>query len=532
MEKEIDSLVSLWKECTIAMDFDSIVRSGTRSYLKAEAEGNVNMRMYSAMYVAQAYLSKSRYDSVYLWMSQIDMDIEESDNADLRMMLYNMEAIVALSMEMDYGSCFDYLNRALEIARSSGSLENQCSILNNFAGIYYSRKDTLGYSYAKEAYELSKRTGDMYNLPSSIVHMIRMCILKNDYNGAVEYIGELRELYEITHVAQYVYMENLLTADVMSRKGQCDDACMYYEAALNLSDSVTVLSRLEGFLNYGNCLLSLESWNKAVGVFEKGLHLSRERSALEYMGEFLLGLSEVYRLLGDEEMAYDYYQQYHVYEQQKSSSERKFNQLLLMFHSLRHQQEMALKDQALMEEQRRNLLIGSCSLVLLVILVCIGLMYRRKNSMYRRMVENHYKLSTALERAVSELKAQDKEKEDKNSDDLLYGRIEHLMKSEKVYRMRDLSLEKLSDILSTNRTYVSNTINIKSGKSFYNYINGYRIAEALTILSDTENDIPLKALCEDLGFNSMSVFYRAFQKETGVPPSRYREEIRKIKHSS
>lgn len=65
--------------------------------------------------------------------------------------------------------------------------------------------------------------------------------------------------------------------------------------------------------------------------------------------------------------------------------------------------------------------------------------------------------------------------------------------------------------------------------SFWNYINMYRIEDAVSILSDLDQEVSLKILSDRLGFNSTSTFYRAFQKETGCPPLRFREELRQLK---
>ena len=123
---------------------------------------------------------------------------------------------------------------------------------------------------------------------------------------------------------------------------------------------------------------------------------------------------------------------------------------------------------------------------------------------------------------------QSKEREAKEKD--LFYRIEDLMVNKKLYRASDISLEKICDILGTNRVYVSRAINKYAKASFYNYINSLRIDDAARILSDPEDDTPLKMLYADLGYNSASAFYRAFQKETGVPPSKFREQIRKIQN--
>ena len=110
----------------------------------------------------------------------------------------------------------------------------------------------------------------------------------------------------------------------------------------------------------------------------------------------------------------------------------------------------------------------------------------------------------------------------------LFAKVENLMREQKVYRMKSLTRDSLADILGTNRTYLSRAINSMSGKSFSDYLNSWRIVEATLIMSDKSVDIPLKQLADDLGYSSISVFYRSFQKETGVTAGRYMKEVRAV----
>lgn len=86
-------------------------------------------------------------------------------------------------------------------------------------------------------------------------------------------------------------------------------------------------------------------------------------------------------------------------------------------------------------------------------------------------------------------------------------------------------LKRLAELLDTNRTYVSKAVNKYSGMSFSSYLNMYRINEATAVISDPSRNVLLKQLADDLGYNSVTVFSKAFQKETGLTPSRYRKEI-------
>ena len=106
----------------------------------------------------------------------------------------------------------------------------------------------------------------------------------------------------------------------------------------------------------------------------------------------------------------------------------------------------------------------------------------------------------------------------------LFARIEYLMQTEGVYRQNDLTIERLH----TNRTYISRAINQQAGKAFSSYVNSYRIDEAVRRLSDVDDDTPLKALAQMLGYNHLQTFYTSFQSAIGMPSSKYREKLLKL----
>lgn len=162
------------------------------------------------------------------------------------------------------------------------------------------------------------------------------------------------------------------------------------------------------------------------------------------------------------------------------------------------------------------------------ILAALYAVYRKQRKMYRQLVEvyqQYLNRSSLIRKSASQSDGKDK-------DTMLWEKIESLMRDGKAYRQNDISLENIAETLSTNRVYISKTINRFSGMSFYKYINSYRIEEAVAALSDDSTNIPMKALADKLGYNSLSAFYRAFQAETGCPPSKYRTEARKLKISS
>ena len=71
-------------------------------------------------------------------------------------------------------------------------------------------------------------------------------------------------------------------------------------------------------------------------------------------------------------------------------------------------------------------------------------------------------------------------------------------------------------------------INEQSKLSFTHYVNRFRIEEAIRLLSDPNNETPLKAISTELGFNSISTFYNLFQSSVGMTPSQYRNKVMEL----
>ena len=71
---------------------------------------------------------------------------------------------------------------------------------------------------------------------------------------------------------------------------------------------------------------------------------------------------------------------------------------------------------------------------------------------------------------------------------------------------------------------LSQVINAKLGKNFYDFVNEYRVEEVKRRLRDPKyTNLKILAIGMDAGFNTKSTFNAFFKKHTGLTPSQYRE---------
>lgn len=106
--------------------------------------------------------------------------------------------------------------------------------------------------------------------------------------------------------------------------------------------------------------------------------------------------------------------------------------------------------------------------------------------------------------------------------DELHKSLMKLMAEEALYRKNDLSINYLSSRLKVHPNYLSQVINEKEKKHFYDFVNTYRIEEFMHLIAMQKNrQYTLLTLAYDCGFSSKTSFNRYFKKVTGQTPSQY-----------
>lgn len=257
------------------------------------------------------------------------------------------------------------------------------------------------------------------------------------------------------------------------------------------------------------------------------------------------------------------------------------------------EQEAVLHKQRIEDQHRLNIVLTVAVILMLILLFYILRLYNRRNSLYKSIVMQNAK-ATKREKEMQErlLRTQEQleireeqlEQATKHSENLIetlnnvrkeskereqeamarqhaieqahnqakqqlelleqklkphieddkaqeiYDRLCQLMERDRIYTDTQLNREHVAELLNTNRTYLSQIIKNKSGMSYLQFVNSYRINDAIRILSDrSQINYPLKQICSDLGFNSPVTFYKLFQQAVGITPSVYRKQFVELK---
>lgn len=100
-----------------------------------------------------------------------------------------------------------------------------------------------------------------------------------------------------------------------------------------------------------------------------------------------------------------------------------------------------------------------------------------------------------------------------------------LMNEKKLYLNSSLTLAELAEQLLISSHNLSEVINSKLGKNFYDFINYYRVEEFKQRIKNPEfTNYSLLAIAYESGFSSKTTFNTIFKKYTGTTPSEYRKQ--------
>lgn len=104
----------------------------------------------------------------------------------------------------------------------------------------------------------------------------------------------------------------------------------------------------------------------------------------------------------------------------------------------------------------------------------------------------------------------------------IHRRLIHLMEKEKLFTEPELSLSMLAEKIKVHPNYLSQVINEKEKKTFFEYVNTLRVEEFKRLVSMPESkQFTIMGLAYECGFNAKSSFNKNFKKVTGQSPSEY-----------
>lgn len=507
-------------------------------YKRGVETGNDTALLYGSTLLGIAWLYDYNLDSSVYWLNNsimLDSMMRRRNEPvfdRIMAITYNNLGLVYINITLDYYKAARYFLDALRRTDKSESPGMYVTLLTNLSLVHYFRDDPSGLEYAEECYAFEQEHGGPAFM--STYSMALMLYVNGRYTEAEHYADMLREMENTGPDASPYDLRNAIQTEIIYGKilleqGNDEGAREAFERAISIP-SMDFKSDLAGaYLCYGDYLSRHSQYSEALRVLERGIELSQDDANYVHLQELYGKAADLYELVHMPEKALLYYKKYQSISDSITNISKEFalcgaraEYQVARYENLLREKEISILE----KEKKEQLYVFVCAVILCV---SVGVwFYLKKKNLYYKKIVRQYQEKVALSRKIRE-KSEEKYcfsalSEDKN--EALFAQVKDLMENGRIYRDGSMTLEKLAEMLATNRSYLSRVINEKTGYNFNKYLNAFRISEAIEILSDKSTaGRQLKDIGLSLGFNSPSTFYKAFSDETGMSPSSFRRKI-------
>ena len=506
---------------------------------------------YALIYQGQAriMLGKTQEGLQDLLGAKRLAEIQHNDSALCS--VYNGLGLYEQNVTCDYYRSLNYYREGCDIAERCGHRLLYCLLVANIAEVLTLRKEEAGLEYAEKCYLLGRQNNDPYLIYCGAISMARNLCLNRKMEEAWRYTREADRLSKRYDFKNRSDIYNTY-GEIALEAGDYMKAGLYYEQAIRehgFSQAAYVVST---YVGYGRALIAQKKYKSALEKLQIGKEISEKNITSLFRREVYLLLSACYDRLGEPKEALEYYKRYtaesfRLYNEDKERTEK---ELMVRYETEKRNKELAQKNMLLQKEQNRVMALVGITFVVLIVVLLFYINYRRKNRLYKQIVRESVDWLAKERQFSKRIAEQEKQLQEligkagavdggrysgsslnKDSQQELFGRLERLMQNDQVYKNSLFTREKMAELLGTNRTYLSQTINEQTGLTFTHYMNKYRIEEARRILADPQDDTPIKAIAADLGFSSVTTFYTLFKAVVQMSPDQYRKHARSLREN-
>jgi tetratricopeptide (TPR) repeat protein len=410
-------------------------------------------------------------------------------------------------MLKDYDKALQNIGEARDDFIAVGDEKGYSISLTNIGLIYIHRKDfKLALRHFFEAVQIDEQYDDSYGISSNYTNIGEVYYQLGNLDKATQYLNQALGIYQKIGDKSGLATVFLKLSRILTDQGRLHQALDY------CTQSIAIFDQTDEPVSKKDALAQLAIIHQKLGNYQLALNTFREATELK---DSLFDIDKAAKILMIEE---------------KYINERLTNENLNLRYSNDFQQ-LKIDGQ---KNLNRTYLIALIILALAMAIIIIQL--RKKNIAYKFITRKNLELMKKEQelkntrKKIDRLSPNDRKVAPTITPDekeAIMMRLDKLLDEDKIFTRSDLTIEKLAQRLSTNRTYLSQIINEMYGKSYSNLINEYRVKEAMKLLSDPDigGRYSIDAIAKDSGFNSISNFNIVFKKFSGVTPSVFIKNI-------
>ncbi len=523
----------------------------------ARKKGNTRNETYAYFYNGLARMFMGDVDESQRLLDQAESIATEIGNDSVKALVLNTKGIYHALAKNNSFVAQQFFLKSLQLATQAGYDDLQYRVRSNLLTLTHSTGGDFALENANMVYNHGVKNNNYELISLGSYHLATYYYEQKDAAMAEKYLNIALDTYK-KHSYQDISSVYSLYAKTEMTKGNLDKAEELVKQAISLAKQHKQQSlEVDALITYAELLERKHDYNKAIDMVNAAKECAQEIEMTnkgvacnELMARCYLNMGNKDKALEHLQLANKLLNEQGLLNVQRISYEQE------VLHNMEQtEMDAKIKQEKIASQHMFLVMMGILVAVLISLLVVTVISYRRRQTLYKKIVKQNTKAIAKQERMQEHIDALVKENQaiksasqlpqpavpdkeqpapatqSRDDDKMasLYDKLCNLMDNERLYTEPQLTREKTAERLGTNRTYLTRVIKEKTGMSYLQYINSYRINEALKILSDRDKvNYPLKQIWADLGFSSSSTFFKVFQQTVGMTPSIYRKQFLEV----
>ncbi len=417
---------------------------------------------------------------------------------------------------------------------------NYLNIGNSF-GYLGEYDNAIKYFYKAE--NTAKENQNNYMLIKALNNLASMYDKKKEYRRSVEINLKLVDFLDSLHIENKKVLAFITLSQSYNMLGETKKAEEYLKKSIKIAEKYNDEGlKLLAYTNYEILMIKHGKIKQGIIYADKALKIAKAQNNLNSLIDIYQSKYRAYEKTGRLDSSIFYLKEYQklkdsIYNEKvkkdiynleikyRTAEKEKENQKLQFENTL---QKTKIKQ----TRKTRNILLFSLILAFILLSIIFNLL-KRKNKTYKILVKRFNELKEKenelkiVKKQLSYSENRESAFTDEKKEELL-SKIENEFEINKIYK-ENINLQKLATKLNTNTSYLSGIFNNVYKTSFSDFINQYRIQEAVDLFNNPDYiNYSTEAIGKESGFNSDKTFVRAFKKHIGVTPSYFRKNNRQI----
>jgi len=504
-------------------DSVEIIENLNEALLLAETNKDIYGQARVLLTKAEFFRSIEDYDSLIYYAKQV-LKLNKVNIPDITARA-NFLMSIGWKVLGNYDNAVECINRGMEACKLGNNAEQEILLVLALSEIYNEQQE-----YQKVIdliLPLKFKIDTTSNEKNILAFFNTLAIACKNTGRNDEAISHYNTCMQLGIVQGHQHLKAIMQTNIgllYVQLDSLDKALQFQNKALYNARKIGSNRLLTGILiNLGETYLAARQYENAIRYTKEGLD-SAENLDQYFKREGEHNLALAYEAQEKYKLAYKHLK---VYNDIKDSLTVIENNKLIEDLNVQYQtklkeeeiEKLSAKDrvnQLKIAKQRLSLFIGG---IIISFMVIVYIILKKNYNKQKQIIELNYEMGIKYHIANSQ---RSNTTIDDNLKKEILEKFEQLMQKDKLYKDSKINLNDIANNIGTNRTYLSGVINEYYNENFNTLINSFRINDARIILADPKNNIPIKALASDLGFSSLSAFYRSFKSATGITPAELR----------